>query len=340
VIDLLEGGLPAWLPRGPAWAAVRLARRLLAGETGRKLLAFERFQQGPARLGADGLPLAGQVAAARALPPQHVPWVIEGLGFAHAEAALRAGEPAGLLSPERAGGLGDGGLLALHMGMGLAFARRALAGDAAGSPAPLDGALARFARLCRDNARPGYEEASFEALGLVARLLHPALLAPLDRCLAGDPARAACLWHGAGRGLYFLPRHTLSLPARAGELARREGPHRLARLNLLAGLAWAVTLVNLGRPRALANLLRRLAGEADEGEAVSGGASAACVVWHDLAPGDRRLAAFLAYRPGDHRVAALWETRVAAPCRAALAERRRPGELFYFRLSEPMTGGA
>jgi len=309
-------------------------------ERANQLAAFGLFQRG-ARRSADGRPLGRQVAAARAAAPEGAPWLVEGLGFAHAEAALRAGEARGLLSAERAGDLAADCLIALHAGVGLALARHVLAQAAPGA-AGLDRAVRRFAGLCGDNARPGFAPAVFESLGLVARLLHPRVLAPLDRRLAGEPERLACLWHGAGRGLYFLPRRRHPpLAERLGDVVEREAPPGLARANLLAGLAWALTLVNLGRPPVMAALLRlqarRLAAEPGLAGAFAGGVSSAVAAWSDMARDDLRLPAFLGYRPGDREVADLWEVWIAAPCRAALAEtypdlvrRERLGDLFFF----------
>jgi hypothetical protein len=335
--------------------------RLRWRELRNKLEAFELYQRGvPIGAGGD---LGAAVARARRLGPFRGVWALEGLGNQYAAAEWRrrpAAAPRRLLAAGSTPGLPEDSLLALHTGMGLALAERVLGGlpPRPGS-AELRRALARFLALCRDHSRPGYAGAAFEGLGLVARTLHPGLVAEIDAQLArpdgpaGDDAAGRAdlvsyFWHGAGRALYFLPSNApplCSAPWRAVGMARAEPPHERGRASALAGLVWALTLVNLRHPEVLAELLVHHPLSGAESAAVADGIGSAVVLWQDLAPGDPCLAAFLRYRPrpAGGRAAALWQRLVAGPCAAAAAgeaarRMRQAGRLEeLFRFSQ---GGA
>lgn len=345
---------------------MRLAWRELAN----KLAAYELYRSAEECLppGAAGAPLAETARAALALGPRRSPWVLEGLAFARAEAAAgsfhQAGGgppgdpgPGGLLNGPAAGELPAAALLPLHTGAGLSWARRALAGLGSAPPdAELARALGRFAARCRAHSRPGYLEAALEAVGLVARTLYPHLVERLARAARTADGGAevdleGLLWHGAGRGLYFTPAHVLPVfdPAgRALRAAANEPEDRSGRANAVAGVAWAITLVNLHDPEVLAGLLDGLDGLDGIGEAgaaaeaFADGVASALVLRLDVTGRDPDLEAFLAYRPacGACRRAALWERLVRRPAERALAHRhpelRRRGALGeLFRVNDP-----
>ena len=291
--------------------SAEVARAAVPGEAGRewrelanKLAAFELFQQAPALLGA--APLSEQLRRAAAQGPYRAVWLTEGLGYAHAESAVRSADlPANVVVP-------------LHTGAALAFAGRLLATD---ERPDLAGWIARW----QATACPGYGCLAVEALGLVARNLYPHLLPQLaGRLRALDPALAESFWHGAGRGLYFVPTHAVPYSGaleRAFEKARREPPDEAGRQNALAGLAWALTLVNLRDPEILAGALWRHwrhGGERGSAAALANGVSSAVLVWYDVVGLDPHLAAFLGFRPGSPALAALWRDLVLGPCEEAL----------------------
>lgn len=208
-------------------------------------------------------------------------------------------------------------------------------GSAAGA-AGTDRELVRlWLERCRDDVHPGYPELAVEALGLVARTLHPWRLPRLDELLAAaDPALAEYLWHGAGRGLYFVPMHLLPWSGgcrRAFAKARSEPPHQAGRRNATAGLAWASTLVNVRSPEVAEAALAGCGEEPDAERAIANGASSALLVWRQWAGADRLLDRFLAYQPPAADRAQTWRRRVIEPCRTALAasppDFRRRGEL-------------
>src|SRR6185369_8249429 len=64
-------------------------------------------------------------------------------------------------------------------------------------------------------------------------------------------------WHGGGRGIYFTATNLLpdGHTGRALGMISAEPPHESGRRNALAGLAWAMTLVNFRHPEILAHFL-------------------------------------------------------------------------------------
>lgn len=299
-----------------------------AHELRNKLAAFTGFRYADDLLGigsVDGgrrLSPEELLRRAQQLPPRDRLWALEGLGYRF---ATRDG---GWDGPEA----GD---LPLWTGRGLAEAEafvQALAdepqhsGDE-GLPALLDQYLSRARR-----SPAGSWQASYEALGLVLRLLRPRLLHRLHEVLQDRPEQQALLWHGAGRGLYFAPSElapTSAPPWRALARARR-APSSRGSLNALAGLSWATTLVNLHSPEVIRWRLST-AGDASSAEAhsVAHGVTGAATTWL-LATGDAEPVEALA---GDAPEA------VAAGCRRALQHqwpRLRAGAAIgpLFRLSE------
>ncbi|HEV8631376.1 MAG TPA: hypothetical protein VGV61_13745 [Thermoanaerobaculia bacterium] len=259
---------------------------------------------------------------------------LERLGLDLTQAVWRwEGAPRGLLSGVRAAALPEGSLILLHLGMGLAFAKQVMGElDPAAGEAVIGQALATFLALCGANARPGYLLASYESLGAYVRLFQPRRTAAAGRLLAGlDAAAAECFWHGAGRGIYFLPRH---LPpgstARALALCRREPPDATARADALGGFFVAATMVNLRHPAVLERVLAAAGEHTDEEEAIAGGIAACALARRETTPEDPALPALLAHRP-QPRHAALWRQRVQEPVSRALDEYypllRRAGRL-------------
>lgn len=354
---------------GSAWLGLARSGATLAGavsptpglrlawrELAHKLTAYDRFRsaEGKVPRASAEVRLAEAVRSALDLDPGQAPWVVEGLAFARAERAWEEGEPRGFLSGPLHGsttaGLPPAALLPLHTGLGLSLARRTLAGlGSRPERAELGRALARFVALCRANARPGYLEATLEAVGLVARTLHPHLLARLARAARGasaagglgaEPGLEELVWHGAGRGLYFSPAHVLPVFGAAGRALRSAWwePDTLAgRRNGAAGVAWALTLVNFHDPEVVAGVLDGTEGAGIDPGAFAHGVASAVVLRTHVVGRDRDLEAFLTYRPasGPCRRAELWERRVRRPAEEALKrlhpelrERGAPGRIF------------
>lgn len=331
--------------------------------------------------------LVHRLVAADADEPWEALWLREGLGFRWSEAAWDAGRRprAVLFGPTKS--RWSRWRLPLHTGMGLSLALRALAplalpiglpiGRPTGQSAAgrtLEETVERFDAWCREGSGERCAAAAFEALGLVTRVLHPGRVGAVDRLLreshpdAPDRSdrpdrpdrpdrsmRRESFWHGLGRGLYLTPAGSLPRmrpTAYALERARREAPDRAARRNALAGLAWALTLVNFLHPGVVAAALREPLEAADradrvdradraqaegDGDALVDGVARATVVWADAlgasgAPAaDRTLEAFLAWRADGTedavRSTEIWRDRVVPRCRQALAAWLTDGHL-------------
>ena len=242
-------------------------------------------------------------------------WAAEGLGYA------RGGR--------------DGGI-PLRTGAALASATRLLEGSAG-----LEGWLA---------GRDEDLDLTAEALGLVARNLQPFRVRALgDRLGAVAPELAELFWHGVGRGLYFAPTHALPWSGgtgRAFQKAAAEPPDEPGRRNATAGLAWALTLVNIRHPEVVADVLWRHGREIASAEAFANGVSSAVLVWYDAVGHDAHLAGFLGFRPDDARpgLPALWHGLVTAPCGTALRQihprlRQSGGLAAIFRCPPPGVPG-
>jgi hypothetical protein len=295
---------------------------------------------------ASGVPLAELVERAYGLEPFPALWAVEGLGNYYAESAWQQnGVPRGLLSSEETGRLPGKSLTMLHAGMGLAFARRCLrtVSTRSGS-SEIDDMLERFVALCRENSRAGYAGCALESLGLVTETLYPEMVSAVDRRLSeivGDVV--SYFWHGFGRAVYFSPGNFLPIcgsPWRAVEMSWQTPPHDLGRLNALAGVAWAVTLVNMRNPEVLESLLSRHAALLSQSGAFCDGVRSSLIVRYDTTPDDPDIASFCRYQPdpSDPRLARLWTDQVSDSCSEGLrrlypllARRHRLDELFHYQ---------
>lgn len=328
VVRQSAGALGQLVPGGEAGLALQ--------EFQNKLQVFDLFEHVDQVLRvapkAD-LPLCDLTARASRLDSFLAVWATEGVGHYYAEAAWeRRGCPRGLLRGGAGLSVPSKGLAALHAGMGLSLANRLLAavgerGRERPAAHDLRGTLRRFVSLCGDNSRAGYVGAAYEALGLVARNLYPHLVAPVDRCLSemGDDL-VGYFWHGVGRALYFAPTNYLPLcggSRRAAEMARREPPHELGRLNASSGVAWALLLVNLRQPEIIEQFLKQCGDTPLEADAFASGMASAAVVWRDSTGGDDpHLEALCRHRPetAHPELAERWDRLVRVPCRRALNE--------------------
>lgn len=267
---------------GPAWR-----------ELANKLEAFERFEEG------SGGACPGRFAG----DPYTALWVQEGAGYRHAESGP-AGPPPEVPIASR---------LPFHTGMGMAWAARLLGPR----PLPAREVVDRFAARCRDGSAPGLAEVAFETLGLVARTLRPTWIPALDEELTGEPREL--FWHGVGRGLYLAPSHALPWTSvrRALSEARRLPPDAVGLRNVLAGLGWAMTLVNVRHPEVVATMLAEIAPEAVR--PWGSGAVGALLLWN-VWSGPGALASWLGDGPGPAGRDGSWRRLIAEPVERARAD--------------------
>lgn len=312
-------------------------KRLMPGQESRvvwqefknKLQAFDLFENVDAALNLSAqssIPLSSLVEKAYALDTYRAIWATEGLGHYHAERCWeRTGIPRKLLRDDNAAALPAKSLTALHAGMGLSLSNRLLRTvGAQSSESEIRNVLQQFVELCKDNSMPGYVGAVYESLGLVTRNLYPQLVWNIDRQLQKiNEKLVGYFWHGLGRATYFAPTNFLpfnSSPWRALEMVRREPTHETGRLNALAGLVWAMVLVNIRQPEILEALLRCHQTELSRSDALSNGVSSAIMIWRDLTDDNSYLDALYQHQPqsSEPALVELWTNQVLRPCRNTL----------------------
>ncbi len=271
--------------------------------------------------------LSEYVEKAYALGPYAALWAVEGLGHDYADSAQERGdELKDLLRGNRIANIPDKSLLMLHAGIGLSFAQRLLAPMNSKTPEEeLRGAVDEFLRLCHDNSKKGYEGAAIESLGLVARTFHSELIPEIDRYLMEkDEAAAGLFWHGTGRAIYFLLVNFLPYrnPVwRAVEMGREEAPHEVARQNVIAGTAWALTLVNMRQPKVMATFLDDHGDDLwEQREAFVNGVQSSVIMRFDTASDDEYVEPFRNYQPDDsnRHSSEIWERIIKGPLDDAL----------------------
>ena len=263
-----------------------------------------------------------------ALTPFHGLWTTEGIGYYWTTFALQNNaSPNALLSGCSQNDLPNKCLLPLHTGMGLAFASH-LVTRLTGRSSRLEvrTILRQFIQLCRDNARSGYTDASLEAIGLVCQILRPRLVQTIHRELIEiDPLLVPNFWHGCGRGLYFSPASVFPCSNAVWPSLRRamsEPPDKSARMNAVAGFAWAVALVNIRDPLILEALLKRHGRELCGCDAFANGVSSAAAVWDDWSPDSRYLADMCRHLPtAKSELANDWNQHARSYCDGDLPSR-------------------
>ena len=256
----------------------------------RKIEAFRLFQFADKELRTEkeAVPLEESIRRAYENEAFRAIWILEGVGHALGSAASASAR--GLLHaesiPARAG-------IPLHAGMGTAFGEMLMAGLGSNPTAKeLATVAGRFVDACEANCRPGWQDAAIEPLGLVVRCLYPGLLPQVGLAMeAIRPALRPLFWHGAGRSLYFVPSNFLPVPGAFERMVRNAGLEALRMddtRNVLAGLVWAVTLVNLPEPATLKALLPIYERLQLRDEFVNGVLSA-ILAWRHMAPEDKLL---------------------------------------------------
>jgi hypothetical protein len=267
-------------------------------------------------------PLEALARRALALSNYRKIWALEGVAHYYTNALKSPGKQHGLLlNPE----LPETTMVPMHAGMGTSFAGSVLAKlDGNTSKLALRDALTLFFELCRANSRPGWLENAIEPMGLGVRSLHPHLLARVSDAMGEINVDAQRLfWHGVGRSLYFVPMNFITFGGsheRALKTAIAEAPTIEDRHNAVAGLVWAVTLVNICHPAVLKNLLRAAEGIRMP-EAVINGIMSALMVWKHMVPEDREfLPIYFRSVSGSARDIRLWSDYVVTPATRVFAE--------------------
>ena len=250
-------------------------------------------------------------------------WATEGLGHFYTEWVWQDGQvPEHLLTDETLTGLPVSCMVALHAGMGLSLAKHCLEDVTKKSERKeIEKVVVRFIELCTDNARPGFVGISFEALGLIVQTLYPTLRLLFDQVLHKHaPNLLGLYWHGIGRGSYFMPRSSLTWDKT--DWASLRAPHELGQMNLYAGLAWPVTLVNIRHPEVMAHFIARNGEFFEANDAFASGIAAALVVWRHSTGGDEYLDRFCSFQPhtNNQMLRRRWADWIQLPSQIALPQ--------------------
>lgn len=290
-----------------------------------------------------------------ALGPFPALWAVEGLGHYYGDTFYERNEaPRNLLTDEKVRTLPAKSLTMLHAGIGMSFAKHSLEKVKRNSAvSEVRKSVEEFVTLCRESSRTGYLGAAIESLGLVTRFLHGAdTLRIVDQQLSEiDGNLVGYLWHGAGRALYFHPSNFIpgfSSPWRAFSMCRGEAPHDLARRNLLAGLAWAITLVNMKYPEIMETVLKNYGEEFSKEDTFSNGVTSSIIMRYDITPDDPFIQPFCRYQPAssDPDLVKTWNRVIKEPCEKALQlwypalkSQDRLEEVFHYRALSELAGG-
>jgi hypothetical protein len=163
-----------------------------------------------------------------------------------------------------------------------------------------------------------------------------------------DPDVLGYFWHGVGRAVYFLPINFVPCYGsiwHAVDMVRRESPDEFAWHNALAGLTWAVTMVNIRQPIVMADLLQYHGHQLAENPGFSYGIATSVMMRYDTTPQAPFITPFYQYRPdsNDPSLVQLWDSQVRQPTQEALQDKypilkreQRLGEIFHYRNSDPL----
>jgi len=303
----------------------REARRLMTErlQNAFAVIGFVNQVDAPSRFSSDGTyPLAETIARGYDKGDYQSLWAIEGTGERYADAFLAAADPfTGILRTGAGADLPDKSLLMMHAGIGIAFAKEAMRSITPySSSGQIRDALKRFIDRSLENSRPGYEGATLESLGLVARTWYGQIVRLVSEHLRDiDPVYGEYFWRGAGRSMFFTPLNMMP-GFSPWDSAEKEPPDEVARMNARAGVSWAFNLVNLRQPEISANLIGRKGAEIFANDGFMNGLFSAFVMATDMIPGDPWVARFCAYQPGPEDPAAVnaWNTHIGGDLAARI----------------------
>lgn len=267
------------------------------------------------------IPIADLVPRAYSLSPFQALWAVEGLGHYYTDSYhAHFGDPRGLLLEANAQ-VPEKSLTMLHAGMGLSFADRLLGALNPDDPSPTAtcSVLEQFVTLCRNNARDGYLGCAIESLGLVTRDFYPDLLTVVARQFQQvAPELAGYFWHGAGRALYFSREYFLPVLTTAWSGIEQETLNCPDQLSAMAGLSWALTVVNMRQPAIMEHALPSYTQNANLARGFANGVASTVIMRQDTTPDEPFISAFCQYRPRSQQLIEMWNRFIAEPAREGL----------------------
>jgi hypothetical protein len=131
---------------------------------------------------------------------------------------------------------------------------------------------------------------------------------------------------------------SVNAPWRVIRRLATEAPHPLAYSNALAGIAWAITVVNMRQPIVMEAFLRHHADLARADDAFINGVTSSVMMRYDTTRDDSRIAPFIQHLPSEAAIATSWRSLITAPCEqalrvtyAGLSQSGALEELFHYR---------
>jgi hypothetical protein len=272
-------------------------------------------------------------------------WALEGTGKDIAEWHMNRNEnPTGIMQDIQLDPKWDGAWLMLHAGQGMQFAKYYVDRMKTRSDAEIEHAVKRAVVLCRANSRPGYFGAAMESLGLVSRFMgDKAYCHKVNQVLLSyAPDCRGYFWRGCGRAIYFHPLNffpRLLAPNGAINMAKREAPDPEALENLMAGIAWAMTVVNMVTPEVMEWALANHDDYFSGSPGYFSGVISSCVMRYDTSPDLEDIQKFRYYKPDQSNpvLAGLWNSKITGSLNTAfdviyplLKKHRRLDEVFHY----------
>jgi hypothetical protein len=287
------------------------------------------------------------------MEPYPALWAVEGIGHWYGDTFFTSHEvPHGILKQESILELLPAeSLTMLHAGIGMSFAQHWMKTVNHRSPTDdIRHVLTQIITLCRENSRPGYEGAALESLGLITRngqfyneTRPDEMVQIVSRELEHlDPEVCEYFWHGVGRAHYFLPIHFVPGYGsiwHAVRMIRHAVPDDRAWLNVMAGLAWGVTMVNIRHPQIVANLLQYHGAQLAADDGFANGVVSSLMMRYDTTPDAPFITPYYQYQPDptELRLVQLWHNQIQQPSAVALQEyyprlkrNQRLGEIFRY----------
>jgi hypothetical protein len=271
------------------------------------------------------VPLPQLVERTYGLPDFQALWAVEGLGHYYTQSYWQTyGRPTRLLWEENAP-VPAKSLLMLHAGMGLFFADYLLGSGAPtltrhSPPSEFRVAVQQFVDLARDNSRDGYLGPVIESLGLTTRDFYPATLDLVSQALMEvAPELAGYFWHGAGRALYFSRRYFLPVLTTVWAGIDKEARTAPQKLSAMAGLAWAVTIVNMRQPEIMECVLQNYIQASPLQDGFVNGVVSSTIMRQDTTPDIPFVPAFYEHQPRDAKLATSWNRLITSPSGTGLS---------------------
>jgi enamine deaminase RidA (YjgF/YER057c/UK114 family) len=264
------------------------------------------------------------IEKAYSLPAFQALWAVEGLGHDYAASRWRFHGPQKRLLWEENADVPEKSLLMLHAGLGLFLADWLLGSGsptliAHSPPAQFRAVTEKFVSLVQDNARKGYVGPVVESLGLVTRDVHPDMVDSVGAAVHDvAPDLTGYYWHGVGRALYFSRQYFLPVLSTMWSGIGSDGQTVRDHQNVMAGLTWAVVLVNMRQPEIIEWMLRNNIRHSSLQDGFANGAASSIMVRNDTTPNDSSTAAFCHHQPRDRQVVPLWNRLLSSPCKVAL----------------------